>query len=76
MPFLDLRADCREISTRKVCDQVGARVRDVSSRRMVPARPISPSLEAMRGWLTEQDLARDDRSAIFSVLLDAVPDCG
>jgi len=45
---------------------------------IVAARPISPSLEAMRGWLAalEQGLARDDRSAIYSVLRDAVPNLG
>ena len=36
----------------------------------------SPSLEAMRGWLAtlEQGLAREDRSVIYGVLRDAVPD--
>ena len=45
---------------------------------VVAARPMSPSLEAMRGWLAalEQGLAREDRSVIFSVLRDAVPDFG
>ena len=45
---------------------------------IVAARPISPSLEAMRGWLAalEQALAREDRSAIYSVLRDAVPNLG
>jgi FlaA1/EpsC-like NDP-sugar epimerase len=45
---------------------------------IVAARPISPSLEAMRGWLAalEQGLAREDRSAIYSVLRDAVPNLG
>jgi hypothetical protein len=44
----------------------------------VAARPTSPSLEAMRGWLAalEQGLAREDRSAIYSVLRDAVPNLG
>ncbi|OLB71700.1 MAG: capsular biosynthesis protein [Alphaproteobacteria bacterium 13_2_20CM_2_64_7] len=43
---------------------------------IVAAKPVSPSLEAMRGWLValEQGLAREDRSVIFSVLHDAVPD--
>jgi FlaA1/EpsC-like NDP-sugar epimerase len=43
---------------------------------IVAARPASPSLEAMRGWLAalEQGLAREDRSVIFGVLRDAVPD--
>jgi FlaA1/EpsC-like NDP-sugar epimerase len=43
---------------------------------IVAAKPVSPSLEAMRGWIAalEQGLAREDRSVIFSVLHDAVPD--
>jgi FlaA1/EpsC-like NDP-sugar epimerase len=43
---------------------------------IVAAKPVSPSLEAMRGWLAalEQGLAREDRSVIFGVLHDAVPD--
>jgi O-antigen biosynthesis protein WbqV len=45
---------------------------------IVAAKPISPSLESMRGWLValEQGLAREDRSVIFGVLRDAVPDFG
>jgi O-antigen biosynthesis protein WbqV len=45
---------------------------------IVAAKPVSPSLEAMRGWLAalEQGLAREDRSVIFGVLRDAVPDFG
>jgi len=43
---------------------------------IVAARPICPSLEAMRGWLAalEQGLARDERAVIDNVLRDAVPD--
>ncbi|HEY2530967.1 MAG TPA: nucleoside-diphosphate sugar epimerase/dehydratase [Xanthobacteraceae bacterium] len=43
---------------------------------IVAARPVQPSLEAMRGWLAllERGLARDEREAIYRVLLDAVPD--
>ncbi len=43
---------------------------------IVAARPVSPSLDAMRGWLAalEQGLAREDRSVIYGVLRDAVPD--
>ena len=42
---------------------------------IVAAQPISPSLEAMRGWLAalEQGLARGERSAIHRILRDAVP---
>jgi FlaA1/EpsC-like NDP-sugar epimerase len=45
---------------------------------IVAAKPASPPLEAMRGWLAalEQGLAREDRSVIFGVLHDAVPDFG
>jgi FlaA1/EpsC-like NDP-sugar epimerase len=45
---------------------------------IVAAKPVSPSLDAMRGWLAalEQGLAREDRSVIFGVLRDAVPDFG
>ena len=43
---------------------------------IVAARPTSPSLEAMRGWLAalDQGLTREDRSVIYGVLRDAVPD--
>jgi FlaA1/EpsC-like NDP-sugar epimerase len=45
---------------------------------IVAAKPMSPSLESMRGWLAalEQGLAREDRSVIYGVLRDAVPDFG
>jgi FlaA1/EpsC-like NDP-sugar epimerase len=45
---------------------------------IVAAKPVSPSLEAMRGWFAalEQGLAREDRPVIFGVLHDAVPDFG
>ena len=45
---------------------------------IVAAKPVSPPLEAMRGWLAalEQGLAREDRSVIYGVLRDAVPDFG
>jgi len=43
---------------------------------VVGARPVSPPFEAVRGWLTalEQGLTREDRSVIYGVLRDAVPD--
>ncbi len=43
---------------------------------VVAARPLSPSIETMRTWLTtlEQGLVREDRTAIYRVLRDAVPD--
>jgi len=45
---------------------------------IVAATPTNPSVEAMRGWLAtlEQGLARNDRSVIYRVLRDAVPDFG
>jgi FlaA1/EpsC-like NDP-sugar epimerase len=45
---------------------------------IVAAKPVSPPLEAMRGWLValEQGLKREDRSVIYGVLRDAVPDFG
>jgi len=43
---------------------------------IVAAKPLGPPLDAMRGWLAilERSLANEDRSAIFSMLRDAVPD--
>ena len=43
---------------------------------IVAAKPESPSVDAMRRWLAtlEQGLARNDRSVIYGVLRDAVPD--
>jgi O-antigen biosynthesis protein WbqV len=43
---------------------------------IVAAKPGSPSVESMRRWLAmlEQGLARNDRSVIYGVLRDAVPD--
>jgi FlaA1/EpsC-like NDP-sugar epimerase len=43
---------------------------------IVAARPITPTMETMQTWLAtlEQGLARGDRSAIYRVLRDAVPD--
>ena len=43
---------------------------------IVAAKPSNPSVESMRRWLTtlEQGIARNDRSVIYGVLRDAVPD--
>ncbi len=43
---------------------------------IVAARPITPTMETMQAWLAtlEHGLARGDRSAIYRVLRDAVPD--
>jgi FlaA1/EpsC-like NDP-sugar epimerase len=43
---------------------------------IVAARPVHPSLEAMHAWVRTlgDALAREERSAIYHVLRDAVPD--
>jgi hypothetical protein len=43
---------------------------------IVAARPIYPSLDVMRAWLAalEQGLLRGDRSVVYGVLREAVPD--
>jgi O-antigen biosynthesis protein WbqV len=43
---------------------------------IVAARPVSPPLDAMRGWLValKQGVARGERSVIYGILRDAVPD--
>jgi FlaA1/EpsC-like NDP-sugar epimerase len=45
---------------------------------IVAAKPVSPSIDVMRAWLAtlDQGLAREDRSVIYNVLRDAVPDFG
>jgi FlaA1/EpsC-like NDP-sugar epimerase len=65
----------------RLCEILFAREEPTASigiEGIVAAKPVSPSLEAMRGWLAalRQGLAREDRSVIFSVLHDAVPDFG
>ena len=49
---------------------------DIGVAGVVAAKPVCPSLEAMRGWLAvlDQGIARDDRAVIYNVLRDAVPD--
>jgi O-antigen biosynthesis protein WbqV len=43
---------------------------------IVATKPVQPSLEAIRGWVTtlEQGLARNERAVIYNVLRDAVPE--
>jgi O-antigen biosynthesis protein WbqV len=43
---------------------------------IVAAKPVQPPLEAMRTWLTrlEQALADGERTAIYDLLRDAVPE--
>jgi O-antigen biosynthesis protein WbqV len=49
---------------------------DIGIPGIVAAKPVRPSLEAIRGWVAtlEQGVARSERAAIFSVLRDAVPE--
>ncbi len=49
---------------------------EIGIEGVVAARPVSPSMETMQAWLAtlEQGLQREDRSAIYRVLRDAVPD--
>ena len=51
-------------------------VAEIGIEGIVAAKPSNPSVEAMRGWIVtlEQGLARNDRSVIYAVLRDAVPD--
>jgi O-antigen biosynthesis protein WbqV len=53
-------------------------IAEIGIEGIVAAKPANPSLEAMRGWLAtlEQGLVRNDRSVIYGVLRDAVPDFG
>src|SRR5262249_45525671 len=45
---------------------------------IVAARPMHPTLDSMRGWLAaiEQALLRSERSVIYDILRDALPDFG
>jgi len=49
---------------------------DTGIAGIVAARPVHPSLEAMRGWLAalEQGLARNEHATVQGVLHAAVPD--
>jgi O-antigen biosynthesis protein WbqV len=49
---------------------------EIGIEGIVAARPVRPSLETMRKWLTtlEQALAVGERQAIYRVMRDAVPD--
>jgi O-antigen biosynthesis protein WbqV len=49
---------------------------DIGIAGIVAAKPVQPSLDTMRAWLAtlERGLAGSDRSAIYRVLHDAVPD--
>jgi FlaA1/EpsC-like NDP-sugar epimerase len=49
---------------------------EIGVEGIVAAKPTTPSVDAMRGWLAtlEQGVARNDRSVIYGALRDAVPD--
>jgi O-antigen biosynthesis protein WbqV len=49
---------------------------DIGVPGIVAAKPMQPSLDAMRAWLTrlEQALAEGERGAIYEILRDVVPE--
>jgi len=49
---------------------------DIGIPGIVAAKPVRPSLDAIRAWVAtlEQGVARGERTAIYSVLRDAVPE--
>ncbi|HEY5278910.1 MAG TPA: nucleoside-diphosphate sugar epimerase/dehydratase [Pseudolabrys sp.] len=49
---------------------------DIGVPGIVAAKPVQPSLDAMRAWLTrlEQALAEGERGAIYDILRDVVPE--
>jgi len=49
---------------------------DIGIPGIVAAKPVRPSLEAIRAWVAtlEQGLARGERATIYNVLRDAVPE--
>ncbi len=49
---------------------------DIGISGIVAAKPVRPSLDAIRAWVAtlEQGVARGERTAIYSVLRDAVPE--
>ncbi len=49
---------------------------DIGIPGIVAAKPVRPSLEAIRAWVAtlEQGVARGERAAIYNVLRDAVPE--
>ena len=51
---------------------------EIGIEGIVAARPVAPSLDAMRGWLAalDQGLLRGERAVIYGILRDAVPDFG
>src|SRR5262249_44439663 len=49
---------------------------EIGIEGIVAARPVSPSVDAMRAWIAtlDQGLKHEDRAVIYNVLRDAVPD--
>ena len=49
---------------------------DIGIPGIVATKPVQPSLDAIRGWVTtlEQGLSRNERAVIYNVLRDAVPE--
>ncbi|MFY9686187.1 MAG: nucleoside-diphosphate sugar epimerase/dehydratase [Pseudolabrys sp.] len=54
----------------------GEETSEIGIPGIVAAKPIPPSLETIRAWVTslEQGVARGERAAIYNVLRDAVPE--
>ncbi|HEY6834338.1 MAG TPA: polysaccharide biosynthesis protein, partial [Pseudolabrys sp.] len=49
---------------------------DIGIPGIVAAKPVQPSLDSIRAWLAtlEQGVARNERTAIYNLLRDAVPE--
>jgi O-antigen biosynthesis protein WbqV len=54
----------------------GEETSEIGIPGIVAAKPVSPPLEAIRAWVAtlEQGIVRGERTAIYSVLRDAVPE--
>ncbi len=54
----------------------GEETADIGIPGIVAAKPVRPSLDAIRAWVAtlEQGVARGERAAIYNVLRDAVPE--
>lgn len=54
----------------------GEETAEIGIPGIVAAKPVQPSLESVRAWMTtlEQALARNEREAIYNLLRDAVPE--
>ncbi|AXK81307.1 polysaccharide biosynthesis protein [Pseudolabrys taiwanensis] len=54
----------------------GEEMSEIGIPGIVAAKPFQPSMEAIRGWVValEQGLARNERTAIYNLLRDAVPE--